>query len=98
MVQGQQMLMLDAIIVPIAFKVNVSGYKILCFLANLQKYQNINVHKNSHYTVRLLLYFVLCSRELGSKGDPPLLLPQLQVAEAKDISGMYVCIYRKLKW
>ena len=41
--------------------------------------------------------FILYSRELGSKGDPPLLLPQMQVAEAEATSGvyMYVCIVRK---
>ena len=35
---------------------------------------------------------ILYSRELGSKDDPPLLLPQVQVAEAEAASGMYVCV------
>ena len=45
MVQGWQILMFYATIVHIA---NDCGYKILCFRANLQKYQTLIPAKNSH--------------------------------------------------
>ena len=43
---------------------------------------------NFYYTCIFILY----SRELGSKGDLPLLLPQPKVAEGKDASGAYVIL------
>ena len=57
MVQGQQMLMLDTIIVPITFKVNVSGYKILCFWPI---YKSIKILMSIKIvTIRYVYYYTL---------------------------------------